>query len=216
MDKKIYPIILSFILLGSIFLSNASASDISLIGSIGVHTFNDNDDYSQKGSFYILNQADEDVFIRLKADNNIKSIDMGPNGEPRKHIVSNKVYFHPLEDTDWIEFEKDEFVIPAKSNCTVNYTLNITNSELPSYIDNKNGFICYINIVSFDGDSGSAANVGVNYNFKLFTIFNGDFGSSSSPFVFELFHIILIILSVIFLIYLLSRLRLKLKEVKDL
>jgi len=201
------------LLLSSIlFISNANAVDISLVNSIGIHTF-DYDDTGNvlisKGSVPIENQDKENsIHITLSTSNDLLNTDLGPNREPRKHNINQKVYFYPLVDTSWVEFEEDSFTIPPASVRIANYTLVIPVDELPSYVNATNGFIGYIKIIcGSEPTSGSGASVGVKYTYKLFVIFHETF-----PFPIPLYYIISVIVLSIALIYLVIRLRIKDKK----
>ena len=197
------------ILLSSIlFISYANAVNISLVNSIGVHKFSFDETknvFVSKGSFPVENQESDTVKITLSVSNELSSSDMGPDGEPRKHSISNSVYFYPLENTDWLTFEDDTIIIPGNSRKMVNYSIEVPMNELPEYINKTTGFLAYINInCERASTSGSGASVGINYNFKVFVTFSEDI-KVPMPF----YYTIAIGLIAITLIYGVIRLRLK-------
>lgn len=200
MFNKIYPVIMISLLLGSIFLSNVSAVNVSLVDSIGYHEFdyNKNDKILEsKGSFRILNQESEKVVIKLYVSNDIHGSDLDINGEPRKHKVNNYVYFYPLESTDWLEFEDDRIIIPPNTVVFVNYTIRIPMGELPSFINSTNGFLGYVKFKPEQQNSSTGASITIEYTYKFFMVFKGDF--DSFPMLYVIIGIV-ILLSLIFII----------------
>jgi len=201
MNKKICLVIL---LSSILFISNANAINISLVNSISVHEFNSSnkDILKSDGQFIVSNQDDEKVFIKLSSSNNIKQGDMGPDGEPRKHIVSPYIYFHPLPDESWIVFEDEYIEIEGKSEYLVTYHVEIPLNELPSYVNETNGFISYIDINPQPQDGSGS--VGVNYQHKVFIEFEEGF-KLPVPLIYYIF----VLIGLISIIFLVVRIRLK-------
>lgn len=186
------------------FISYANAADISLINSISVHDFDSIDSsmlYSD-GQFVIRNQDDEPVTIHLISSNGIRDTDLGPNGEPRKHIVDQSVYFHPLPDQSWIVFDEETIVIEGNKEKLVTYHIEIPVDKLPEYVNTTNGFLAYITIQPGEGQS-----VGVSYDHKVFIRFTEGF-----QLPIPLFYIAATILSAALLIYGIIHIRLKEKK----
>ena len=154
---------------------SVSASNVMLDTSIGTHEFESfsGTNLISDGSFIIRNQDNKVVKLNLSIENNIFENDLDLEGNPRQHSVSNIVFFHSAPTKDWIQLEKTTLTIPPNSEGVVNYTINIPISELPSYTNTTNGFLSYITIkggtINANGNS-----VGVNYQYKIFMIFNGE------------------------------------------
>jgi len=161
----------------------ASASNISLNSSIGVHTFDSLDEsvLHSDGSFTIINQDVDSISLSVSVENVLNAVDLNKTtGLPRMHKVSDSVVFHAFPVKEWFSFEESSFVIPANGVKTVNYSLDIPVEELPGFVGRSDGLLGYIQVSGGKIGSGTAS-VGVNYQFKVFTVFNADLPSDSEP-----------------------------------
>jgi len=177
-EKRYLAISFSLIILGlllNINIFSVSAGDLKVTNAIGVHTFNLSDagDYIiSEGSSIIENTLDEDVIIIMTVDNALRERDLGENGEPRTHEPTGDRLVYHIPSMDWIKPNEKETVLKANSIGTVNYTIKVPIEEVYSALNGNidKAYLCYINI---KGDS--TLTIGVNYNHKVFIVFEGEF-----------------------------------------
>jgi len=167
-----------------------------MINSIGVHTFNfsePSNTLESEGYLYLANTYDSPVDVKLNVDITISVVDLDDNGNPRTHKVNPTVLFGTLPSKSWIKLEETEFTINPNSEYEVKYKVIMPTKDAYESIkhDNNNGFLFYINIKS--GEDGV---VNVNYNYKCFLVFEGEYKEQTifdSPFsIFIIINIILI------------------------
>jgi len=177
-------------------INRLGANRFKMINSIGVHTFNfsePSDSLESEGYLYLANTYDYPVKVRLEVITKLSVVDLDDNGNPRTHKVTPNVLYNALPTSSWIKLEETEFTINPKSEYKVKYKVIMPTKDAYESIkkDNDNGFLCYINI-----KSGEESMVNVNYNYKCFLTFEGEYKEKSiidSPFtIFILINIILI------------------------
>ena len=157
-----------------------SFSTLSTLGSIvlgngmGLHTVNIDDDSNvivSNGYINVTNTESSDITISLSVSTKIATGDFDENGNPRKHKVSDTVFFDEIPDASWIELEETNLVIPANSIKIINYTLVLPKEEVLRSInyDTTNGYLVYIEV-----NPSSGSTIGINYRYKIFIVFEGE------------------------------------------
>jgi len=161
---------LSLLLLGISFLS-VSASEISMDGAIGFHKFNLNgEDIESLGLFILTNQGEEEAVVKLSLDSVLKPTDLDNEGNPRTHSVIKDVVFDKIPDISWITLNETKVTIPSGESKKIYYTIEVPRSEL-SKMSTDVGFLAYVTT------SGGGEQVNVNYNHKVFIVFEGNYES---------------------------------------
>jgi len=174
------------LLVSLLFLSTtASANNISLSKSIATHTFKsfDGDTLVSEGYFTINNQEKKEVELQLGVQTELNILDLNKTtGEPRTHSVEKNVIMHPAPTSSWITFPESTFTIGPKESKKVSYNISIPVSELPSYTGKTDGFLMYITITTVEREGNKAGSIGVNYKYKVFTVFKQDLPAPVLPY----------------------------------
>lgn len=148
---------------------------VRLESSIGVIVFNlttEGNNLEASGYFTISNTFNTSVSVSCKKVIKLSTVDLNETtGLPRVHhkIIEN-VYMYPFPTDLWVTLESDKAIIEPFSVYNYRYTIKI-----PIDIDfNKNkGYLMYLNIGK-DLGSATGAQIGINYDYKLFIIFTGE------------------------------------------
>ena len=211
MKKSIIAV--SFVLL-LILSIHSSAGNISLSSSIATHIFDtlDGDVFVSNGKFIINNQENTPITLKLSVQNTLDATDLNvTTKEPRTHKVNNTVFMHEAPTTTWITFPQDTITIEPKSSKEVSYNISIPVSELPSYIGKHDGFLMYITISGTEREGDGSTSVGVNYKYKVFTIFKEQLPSKDIPLSYL---IVLSLISALIVFYINDKLQIT-KKIKQ-
>lgn len=181
MNKKRYlaiTFVLSLVLLSNITLFSypvRADNNVRMLNGIGIHEIDLSEpgNLESNGFIEIENKQNYSVDIIISTSNNIFSLDLGPNNEPRIHDLGLKgdkanVTFEPLPDTSWIKFEKMEYTLEPYTILEINYKLDFSREDLNQYNENNlsRGFLGYIFIKNAGGSQ-----ININYRYKMFIVF---------------------------------------------
>lgn len=197
MDKKnlaVIKIFLVLMLLSSFSIFSVMAENIpysdneiekigidqfKILGLYGTHRFN----LSEPGSTlfsegYILfsNTHNTSITISLSTTNTLAIIDLDKNGNPRVHTtISEDIIFKPVPDISWVKLNEAVFTIEPRSQYRAYYTVEMSKNSVWKGIDEDtaNGFLGYI-IIKEKKDATSGMNIGIDYRYKVFTLFTGE------------------------------------------
>jgi len=200
MDKKnlaAIKIFLVFMLLSSFSIFSAMAENIpysndeieelgydhfKILGLIGIHKYN----LSEQGSTllsegYVLfsNTYNTSITISLSTTNTLSIMDLDKNKNPRfHHTISEDTVFKPVPDISWIKLDETVFTIEPYSKYKAYYTVEMPKVDAWESIDENtsNGFLGYI-IIKEKKDANSGMNIGIDYCYKVFTLFTGEYVS---------------------------------------
>lgn len=197
MDKKnlvVIKILLVFILLSSLSIFSATAENIPysndeieelgydnfrILGLDGFHSFNLSEHGSMlfsKGYLLFSNPCNSSVTISLSTTNTLSIVDLDKAGNPRVHTkVSNDIIFKPVPDISWIKLDETVFTIEPNSRYKAYYTVEMSKVDAWGSIDENtsNGLLGYI-IIKEKKDATPGMNIGINYRYKVFTLFTGE------------------------------------------
>ncbi len=172
------PLILGGLLSGITVTTHAG--DLILNNSYGYHSFDfsitePGDTLFSEGYIAIENPTGSVAHISLLLFGGLKEVDRGPTG-PRTHTVSDDVVFYAIPDLSWIRLSEREFTIDPGSEYRVSYTVEIPAMEAYESIDGNvtRGFLAYINVRGA-ATAGTGATIGVNYDYKAFLTFQGEY-----------------------------------------
>ena len=159
-------------------LANLPNDEFQVLNSIGVHFFdlNERGYLESEGYVSLSNTHDKPVSAKLEViTGHLSIVDLDDEGNPRTHKVSDSIYIHPFPK-QWITLSEDEIVISANSWYNVHYTVKIPYEEAWEYIEHNtsNGFLAYINVKK-GAETTGGMNIGINYNYKVFSIFSGEY-----------------------------------------
>ena len=168
-------------------LANLPNNEFQVLNSIGVHFFdlNERGYLESEGYVSLSNTYDKSVSVKLEViTGRLSTVDLDDEGNPRTHKVSDLIYIHPFPKP-WITLSENEIVIPANSWYNVYYTVNIPYEDAWKYIeqDISNGFLGYINVKKGRETTGGMS-IGINYNYKIFSLFSGEYQESTMGFYF--------------------------------
>ena len=168
-------------------LANLPNNEFQVLNSIGAHFFNlsERGRLESEGCVSLSNTYDKPVSVKLEViTGQLSTVDLDDEGNPRTHKVSDSTYIHPFPKP-WIILSEDEIVIPANSWYRIHYTVKIPYEDAWKYIEHNtsNGFLGYINIKKGTETTGGM-NIGINYNYKIFSLFSGEYQESTMGFYF--------------------------------
>lgn len=237
MDKKVLTVIkifmvsmlLSSLSIFSVTAENTPYSDneieklgidqFKILGLYGTHRFN----LSKPGSSlfsegYILfsNTYNTSITILLSTTNKLSILDLDENGTPRIHTkIDKNIVFKPITDKSWIKLNETVFTIEPRSQYKAYYTVEMPKNRVWKGIDETttNGFLGYI-IIKEKKDANPGMNIGIDYRYKVFTLFTGE--CSSDVFFIDPIYLIIFAVVIVGIIvtYILSK-KLEWVEVDD-
>lgn len=155
-------------------LQKIGLNKIRLENGIGVIVFNlsKTGDYLRSNGYLTMsNTYNTSITMSCDIVTKLSIVDLSENGTPRIHpIISNNTLIKPIPDASWISLEENKATINPFSIYNFNYTVNIPyNNDFNS----KEGYLVYIHITK-DMENATGANIGIDYNYKLFIIFTGE------------------------------------------
>lgn len=166
------------------------AGDLILNNCYGYHTFDFNitkpgDTLFSEGYIAIENPTDSNAHISLLLFGGLKKVDVDSMGNPRTHTVSEEVVFYPIPDISWIRLNEVEFTINPRSEYRIGYTVEMPAISAYDAINENvsRGFLAYINVRG-EALAGTGGIIGINYDFKVFVTFTGEYeeeATSSFP-----------------------------------
>ena len=194
-----------------------------ILGLYGTHRFN----LSEPGNTlfsegYILfsNTYNTSITISLSTTNKLSILDLDENGDPRVHNktvppIHESVVFNPIYDPSWIKLDETVFTIEPRSQYKTYYAIEMPKNSVWKHIDEDtaNGFLGYI-IIKEKKDANPGMNIGIDYRYKVFTLFTGECSSDVffiDPIYFVIFAIVIV---GIIVTYILSK-KLELVEVDN-
>jgi len=204
-SKSILTAFFCFLLLGYIFCTpfvgaenipltekekkSMSGDNIVISNGIAVHVFNftESDTLESVGYFDVLNPMNHSIAIKLTIDTTLSTVDLDTDKNPRIHkTISKNVYFEEYPYDSWIELSETSFTIDPESKYRVEYSVNPPEGKKAWDIidgDITKGFLGYINIKDDElANEQATVKVGVNYNYKIFTLFQGAPEEANNPF----------------------------------
>lgn len=149
---------------------------IRLENGIGVMVFDlskTQNQLKEEGFLTISNTYNSSITISCQIITKLSSVDLNPDGSPRIHPkISNTIIIYPIPDNSWIILAEKKAVINPYSIYNFRYTIDIPLNKNYSF-DSKKGYLVYINIKKTI-ENATGANIGIDYNYKLFILFNGE------------------------------------------
>jgi len=185
-------------------LEKIGLNKIRLESGIGVIVFNLSKQYDRleaSGYLTMSNTYNSSATISCYVITKLSTVDLDEDGTPRIHkIISDIIIFKPVPDGSWITLEDNKAVIDPYSVYNFRYTVNIDVEYLRKEAKKNNifntseGYLVYINVKKDLGDA-TGAQIGIDYNYKLFLIFTGELKQES--FISSFFLLLIIPASVI-------------------
>lgn len=149
---------------------------IRLESGIGVLVFElekIDDKITGEGYLTLSNTYNDSAIIECKLIGKLSPLDLDENGNPRIHkIVSDKIVFDKIPTLSWISLEDDNARINPYSVYNFRYHVEIPITSETSFNESK-GYLIYINVRK-TLENATGANIGIDYNYKLFLIFKGE------------------------------------------
>jgi len=178
-------------------INSIGANNFKMLNAIGLHTFNFSDSGNKLesiGYLYLANTYDYSVKVFLTPTIKLSVVDVDDEGNPRTHTVTENIIYYPYPKISYIQLEETEFTINPQSKYKISYKLVMPAKETYESIneDINNGFLGYINI-----RTESEGVINVNYNYKVFSAFEGVY--QEPILVFTGYSIILLLISLILL-----------------
>jgi len=145
---------------------------VRLESGIGVVVFNlSKGSYTADGYLTVSNTFNSSVTITCYKIKELSTVDLDENGQPRIHpVISNNIIFEQIPDISWVTLEDSKASIDPYSVYNFRYTVNIPEGK--KFTTDK-GYLTYINIKK-DVTGESGAQIGIDYNYKLFIVFTGE------------------------------------------
>jgi len=124
------------------------------------------------GFITVSNTYNNSVIITCQLVTELSSVDFDENRQPRLHkVISDHIIFEPIPDVSWITLESESARVNPCSVYNFRYTIDIPQDSGYSF-DKDTGYLLYINVKK-TLENATGANIGIDYNYKLFLIFTG-------------------------------------------
>ena len=157
-------------------LEQMGLNKVRLESGIGVIVFNlseSSDCLKASGYLTLSNTYNASATITCRIITRLSVVDLNEDGNPRLHkTISNNIIFFPIPDDSWITLEDEKAAINPHSIYNFRYTVDIPLNE-GIVFDNNEGYLLYINVKKTI-ENATGANIGIDYNYKLFLIFTGE------------------------------------------
>lgn len=157
-------------------LERIGLNKIRLESGIGVIVFNLSKSYDRlkaDGYLTVSNTYNTSLIISCRLIISLSPVDIDENGNPRIHpVISDYIIFKPIPDSSWIILEDDKATVNPCSIYNFRYSVDISLTEEHTFEANE-GYLVYINVKKDLGDV-TGAQVGIEYNYKLFLVFTGE------------------------------------------
>lgn len=184
-------------------LKKIGLNKIRLESGIGVIVFNlSRADNKLIGEGYLTlsNTFNQSAIIDCKIITRLSPLDLDENGNPRTHeIISNRVIFEEMPDKTWLTLEDKSAKINPLSIYNFRYSVNIPITP-DQHFDNDVGYLVYINVRK-TLENATGANIGIDYSYKLFLIFDGELSEGLEINSFYLIPIPVVIVGIVFTVY---------------
>jgi len=157
-------------------LGKIGLNKFRLESGIGVIVFNLSESYDRleaDGYLTVSNTYNSSVIIYCELITLLSPVDLDAEGHPRIHKrISDIILFKRIPDSSWITLEDSRAEVDSCSIYNFRYHVDIPLDPRDPFIDNE-GYLVYINVKKDLGDV-SGANIGIDYNYKLFFVFTGE------------------------------------------
>jgi len=127
---------------------------------------------TSNGYLTMSNTYNSSVLMICNIKTQMSPVDLDENGKPRIHKkISDNIKFRSIPNPSWITLENERATIKPYHIYNYRYTVTIPYEETPS--NNSVGFLVRINIKK-QLLNATGANIGIDYDYKLFIIFTGE------------------------------------------
>lgn len=155
-------------------LQKIGTNKIRLENGIGVIVFNltkTGDQLLSDGYLTMSNTYNTSVTMHCSIITKLSTVDLDENNEPRIHeTISDNIIFKPIPDPSWLTLETNQATIEPFSIYNFRYKVKI---PFQNNFNNSIGYLVYIHITK-TMENATGANIGIDYNYKLFIIFTGE------------------------------------------